>query len=140
MFALSPLSGRITGRFGAIPSILAGATLLAIAAVLAIAAPQEGGPLLLAALFLLGYGWNLGFVAGSALLASSVQHAERTRSEGFSDTLIWGSSAVASLASGFVLAGFGYAALGVLGLILIGLGTLAVLRLWGSVEPGLNSA
>jgi len=60
---------------------------------------------------------------------SGVEHAERTRTEGVSDSLIWGSSAVASLASGFVLAGLGYGALGALGLGLVALGTLALFRL-----------
>ncbi len=135
MFALSPLSGRITGRFGAVPAILAGGTLLAVAAGLAMVAPPHGGPLLLLGLFLLGYGWNLGFVAGSTLLTSGVEHAERTRTEGFSDTLIWGSSAAASLASGFVLSGVGYEALGAIGLALVGLGMMAVLRLRGRLSP-----
>ena len=134
MFALSPLSGRLTGRFGAVPSILGAAAVLAMSAALAIVAPPNAGPVLLVALFLLGYGWNLGFVAGSALLVSGVEHAERTRTEGFSDTLIWGSSAAASLASGLVLANLGYGALGVLGLALVGVGTLTILRLRGRLD------
>ena len=135
MFALSPLSGRLVGRFGPVPSILAAAAILALSAVFAIAAPADAGPLLLVGLFLLGYGWNLGFVAGSTLLVSGVEHAERTRTEGFSDSLVWASSGVASLASGFILAGLGYAALGVIGLILVALGTLVVLRLRVAFSP-----
>jgi MFS family permease len=92
-------------------------------------APPEGGPLLVLSLFLLGYGWNLGFVAGSALISEGVEHAERTRAQGFTDTITWGSSAVASLASGFILASLGFEALGALGLALVGLGALAILRL-----------
>ena len=42
---------------------------LADAAVLAALSPPEGGCVLLVALFLLGLGWNFGFVAGSALLS-----------------------------------------------------------------------
>jgi len=139
MFALSPLSGRITARYGAVPTILAAAGTLGIAAGLAIIAPSDGGLLLLLALFLLGYGWNLGFVAGSTLLMSGVEHAERTRTEGVSDTIVWGSSAVASLGSGLVLATLGYAALGVAGLALVALGAVAVLRLRGSLSRPLPS-
>jgi len=135
MFLLSPLSGRVVGRFGPVPSILAAAVVLTLAAGLAIAAPVDAGPMLLVGLFLLGYGWNLGLVAGSTLLVSGVEHAERTRTEGFSDSLVWASSALASLASGFILAGLGYAALGAVGLVLVGLGTFVVLRLRGSVSP-----
>jgi MFS family permease len=134
MFLLSPLSGRVVQRFGPVPSILAAAVVLTLAASLAIAAPVDAGPMLLVGLFLLGYGWNLGLVAGSTLLVSGVEHAERTRTEGFSDSLVWASSALASLASGFILAGLGYAALGAVGLVLVGLGTLIVLRLRGAVS------
>ena len=135
MFALSPLSGRLIGRFGPVPSILGAAAVLAASAGFAIVAPVEAGPLLLVGLFLLGYGWNLGFVAGSTLLVSGVEHAERTRTEGFSDSLVWASSGVASLASGFILAGLGYAALGVIGLVLVGVGVVVVLRLRDAVSP-----
>jgi len=134
MFALSPITGRIAGRIGSLPTILLGAGVLAISALLAAAAPAEGGIVLLVALFLLGYGWNLGFVAGSTLLVSGVEHVERTRTEGFADTLVWGSSAVASLASGFILAAAGFAALGGVGLLLVGGAVLAMLRLRGQVS------
>jgi MFS family permease len=129
MFALSPISGRIAGRYGRIPTILLGATVLGFSALLAIVAPPDGGAVLVLSLFLLGYGWNLGFVAGSALIGDGVEHAERTRTQGFSDTIIWGSSAVASLASGFILASLGFEALGALGLALVGFGAIAILRL-----------
>jgi hypothetical protein len=71
--------------------------------------------LLFLALFLLGYGWNLGFVAGSSLLTQGLGLAERTRVEGLTDALIWSSAAAASLGSGIVVAGASYAALGLLG-------------------------
>ncbi len=128
MFAFSPITGRIVQRFGSIATILAGAAVLATAAVLAASAPPDGGLALLVALFLLGYGWNLGFVAGSTLLVSGVEHAERTRIEGVADSLVWGSSAVASLASGFILAGAGYPALGIVAAFMLVLPVAAVLR------------
>jgi len=111
MYALSPITGRLTDRFGSIPVIYAGMTVLAVSAALAALAPADGGLLLFAALFLLGYGWNLGYVAGSTLLASGLVAAERTRIEGATDTLIWGSAAVASLSSGLVVAVAGFTAL-----------------------------
>ncbi len=100
MYALSPVTGRLTDRFGSIPVIYLGMVVLGTSAALAALAPADGGVLLFFALFLLGYGWNLGYVAGSTLLASGLVAAERTRIEGATDTLIWGSAAVASLGSG----------------------------------------
>ncbi len=135
MFALSPLSGRLAGRIGMVPSILVAAAILALAAVVTVVAPADAGPVLAVGLFLLGYGWNLGFVAGSTLLVSGVEHAERTRTEGFSDTLVWGSSALASLASGLVLASVGFAALGAVSLVLVGFGVVVILRLRSALAP-----
>ena len=119
MYALSPLSGRLTERVGAVRAIFTGTTVLALSAVLAAVAPPTGGDLLLIALFLLGLGWNIGFVAGSALLSEHLEVHERTRVQGFADALIWSAAAGASLGSGVIMAGVGYTALGVLGLGLV---------------------
>ena len=119
MFGLSPISGRLTDRFGSVPVILSGLAVVAAASILAAIAPPDGGVLLFLALFLLGYGWNLGYVAGSALLTHGLTLAERTRVQGLTDTLIWSSAAIASLGSGFVLAYAGYAILGLMGAALV---------------------
>ncbi|TAJ99152.1 MAG: MFS transporter [Chloroflexota bacterium] len=115
MFALSPLSGRLTERLGAVRTIVLGTVVLGGSSVMAAAAPPTGGDLLLVALFLLGLGWNLGFVAGSTLLSEQLEIHERTRVQGVADALIWSSAAAASLGSGVIMAITGYAALGVLG-------------------------
>jgi MFS family permease len=126
MFALSPISGRLTDRFGSVPTIFAGTAVLATAALMAAAAPADGGFVLLLALFLLGWGWNLGFVAGSAMLSHSLELHERTRVQGVADAMIWSASAAASLGSGLIMAAVGYTALGILG---AGLVILPVLTL-----------
>jgi MFS family permease len=115
MYALSPLSGRLTDALGAIPVILAGMAVTALASAMAAVAPPDGGALLFLALFFLGYGWNLGYVAGSALLTHGLSLAERTRLQGLTDGLIWSSAAAASLGSGVVVAAASYATLGLLG-------------------------
>jgi len=119
MYALSPVSGRLTDRFGSLPIIMCGLAVLAGSAVLAAVAPPEGGALLLIALLLLGFGWSLGYVAGSALLTTGLSLPERTRLQGLTDALIWSSAAAASLASGLVVAAAGYTSLGLLGAALI---------------------
>jgi MFS family permease len=142
MFALSPISGRISDRLGPIITILLGAAVLALAGILAALAPPDGGTLLLVALFLLGYGWNLGFVAGSSLLTGGLAAWERTRAQGYADSLVWGSSAAASLTAGIVLTSAGYAALGVIGAALLVIPVAAVITLRGrvTVSPGERSA
>jgi MFS family permease len=115
MFAFSPLSGWLTDRLGPVPVIVTGTAVLAVAAVMAALAPPDGGAVLTLALFLLGLGWNLGFVAGSSMFSAGLEIHERTRVQGVADALIWSSAAAASLGSGLVMAVVGYTALGILG-------------------------
>ena len=138
MFALSPISGRLTDRFGSPAIIGAGLATLAAAALLAALAPPDGGVLLTLALFLLGYGWNLGFVAGSAMLTGGLALAERTRVQGLAAGLVWSSAALASLSSGVVVAGTSYTVLGFLGLLL--LVAPGVVLLWRGRAAGLPRA
>ena len=119
MFGLSPITGRLTDRYGSVPVILAGLAVTAFASILAAVAPPDGGVALFIALFLLGYGWNLGYVAGSALLTQDLSLSERTRLQGLTDALIWSSAAAASLGSGIVVAAASYATLGLLGAALV---------------------
>ena len=119
MFALSPITGRLTDRFGSPRVIAAGLGTLAVAAVLAALSPPDGGALLTLALFLLGFGWNLGFVAGSALLTRGLALAERTRVQGVADGAIWSTAALASLSSGVIVAFASYTVLGLLAVALL---------------------
>lgn len=140
MFALAPLSGRLTDRFGALPIIFAGMGLLLAAAVGSALAPADSQLILLAALFLLGWGWNLGFVAGSSLLTGAVTVAERARVQGVSDALIWSTSAVASIGSGLIVGAWGFATLGMLGAIIVGVvGGVLLLRRDALGHPPLHT-
>jgi MFS family permease len=128
MFAFSPISGRLAGRFGTPAIIAVGLALSAFSSVLAAVAPPDGGTILFIALFLLGVGWNFGFVAGSALLTEGLDGAERTTLQGATDAMIWSSAAAAALGSGIVVAAASYTALGLLGAALIVLPVAAMLR------------
>jgi MFS family permease len=134
MFALAPISGRLTDRFGSVPIIFVGLALILGSALLsAVAAPAEQ-LVLLVALFLLGWGWNLGFVAGSTMLTSAVSSTERARVQGVSDALIWSTSAIASLGSGLVLGAWGFATLGIVGAVIVGVVGAVVLLGRGAVR------
>ena len=135
MFALSPLSGRLTDRYGCPRVIFAGTAILAISALLSAVAPPDDERLLLVALFLLGWGWNLGFVAGSAMLSGGVSLTERTRIQGLSDAFIWSTAAVASLGSGVLVAAAGYASLGILGTAVVAVPAWVLLRRRGRLGP-----
>ena len=140
MYAFAPVSGRLTDRFGSALVIYGGMAVLAVAAVMAAVAPVEDDRILLVALFLLGFGWNLGYVAGSAMLTSGVSIVERTRVQGVADALIWSTAAIASLGSGVLVAAEGYAALGVLGAILVAVPAWVLTVRRGSVERVASTA
>ena len=118
MFALSPVTGWLTDRLGPVQMILAGVGLLAGSAVLAATAPPDGRTQLAIALFLLGLGWNFGFVAGSTLLTRGVPEHARTLLQGRADSLVWMAAASASVASGFVLDAAGYTTLNIAGALM----------------------
>ncbi len=137
MFALSPISGRLASRFGEIPVLYAGFATLLLAAVVAAAAPPDAVPMLTVGLFLLGFGWNLGFVSGSSLLSRGADLAERIRLQGMTDTLIWTGAAVASAVSGLLLQLSGYASLALVGGVLLLIPAVGIGMLHGrfAAEP-----
>ena len=102
MYGLSWATGWLIDRFGATTLIIAGAALLVIASLLAPVVMSVIG--LSVALFLLGLGWNLCFVAGSSLLAVGLGPAESARVQGFSDTWASAASAAGSLSTGLLFA------------------------------------
>jgi MFS family permease len=128
MYAFSPLSGWLTDRVGRLQTIYLGIVVLALSAVMAAAAPPEGGLVLPVGMFLLGVGWSFSYVGGSALLSDHLEIHERTRVQGVADALIWSAAAAASLGSGLIVAAAGYAALGVLGLGLVAIAIVVIAR------------
>ena len=97
-------------------------------------------PQLLAALLLLGIGWNLGFVGGSALLTDSVTPAERVRVQGLGDALVWGGGALASIGSGWMLEHSGFAMLSGVGSLLALAPVAALVRYRRSARPRVATA
>jgi MFS family permease len=110
MYAFSILSGRLADRWGRRPVITCGAAMLVVSCLAAPLSPRLVP--LSAALFLLGLGWNLCYVAGSALLSDQLRPSERATTQGFNDTLIGVASAAGALASGVVFDAVGYAVMG----------------------------
>ena len=139
MFALAPVSGWITQRAGAVRTIFLGSAVLIGSSLLAAIAPPQRDELLFVALFLLGWGWNLGFVAGSSLLSSGVSLAERARVQGAADAVIWSTSALASVGSGLVVAAAGYTMLGLLGVGIVAGPAVLLFSRRQAISPGTPS-
>lgn len=128
MFAMSPVTGMVADRVGRLPVILAGQAVLAGSAVLAAVADDSATTTLTIALFLLGLGWNLSFVAGSALLTEGAPAETRVRLQGVGDAVVWSTGAAASLSSGILLAASSYAVLCVVAGLLTILPVVLALR------------
>jgi MFS family permease len=114
MFAFAPLAGLLADRFGNRTAIRAGALALAAAGLTGALAAPSSAPVLAVALFLLGLGWSLALVGGSALLTASVPPPQRARAQGSGDLFVGLAGAVGGLGSGVVLALSGFAVLGLL--------------------------
>ncbi|WP_433652041.1 MFS transporter [Micromonospora zamorensis] len=115
MFALAPLSGRLTDLWGGRWTVSAGVVLLVAAALIVGIAPTGHTTTLPAGLFLLGYGWNLVFVGSSSMLSGQLDPVERSEVQGGVDAIVFTASIVASLAAGALFAGGGFAAVAVAG-------------------------
>jgi MFS family permease len=115
MFAFSLVSGWATDRFGRVPVLGIGGVLLVVSCLMAPLSPAFVP--IFVALFLLGYGWNLCYVAGSALLADHLSTAEKAATQGVADLALGGVSALASLAGGVVFAVYGFTVMSVAGAV-----------------------
>lgn len=123
MYLPSLVTGMMVDKVGRTPlAVAAGVTLLAAGVVAAIA-PGDSLGLLILALMLLGLGWNLGLISGTALLVDATSPRDRARTQGSIDVLIALAGAGSSALSGVVMAGTSFAGLSLAG------GLLAVVLL-----------
>lgn len=110
MYALSPIFGIISDRFGARRTIVLGQLIL----LLSLGVSGFGAnnfSMVVLGLFLLGLGWSSATVAGSALLSESLDISEKPVVQGLSDSLMNLSGAFGGAISGTILILFGFAGL-----------------------------
>jgi MFS family permease len=112
MYLPSPLTGWLADTFGGQLVAGAGALLLVGAGVLA-ATAGSGRQGTMAALLLLGIGWNAGLIGGSALLRDAPVHPSlRTRAEGLGELGMGAAAAAGGSGAGLLLATGGFGLLG----------------------------
>jgi MFS family permease len=87
-----------------------------------------------AALVLLGMGWNFLFVAGTTLLTTSYAPSERYRAQGLNDFVVFGTQAAASLAAGPAVMRLGWPSLNLMSVPLLALMAAAVVWLGWSAR------
>ena len=122
MFIPSLFSGWLVKKLGFISMMWAG--LAIYAACLLVAYWDQALVHYWSALVLLGLGWNLLFVSGTALLPQMHQANETHRVQGLNDLMVFSAQAIAALGSGVLLILLGWQ-----GLVLIALPIMAVLVL-----------
>ena len=137
MFLPSLVTGRLVDRFGRTRmAVAAGATLL-LAGVTGATVPGDSFTGLIVALVLLGVGWNIGLISGTALVIDGTVPANRPRVQGTIDVLIALAGAGGGAVSGLVAAEAGYSTLalggGALALISI---SVVLLAHWRARLPG----
>ena len=111
MFLPSPLTGVLVDRVGRLQVIAASGVVLVLAGGLALPSSGHDTVLVIAALVLLGIGWNLGLIGGSTLLTDSIPLVQRARAQGRADLAMGMAGAAGSLLSGPLMHGAGFGAL-----------------------------
>ncbi|MEV6755478.1 MFS transporter [Streptomyces sp. NPDC051214] len=128
MYALSPVMGWLSDRFGRLSVIGLAVGLLCCAALLAgTAGPSHGQTA--AGLFVLGLGWSAGLVSGSALLTDSVPQPARAAVQGLSDLTMNTAAGIGGAAAGLIVARASYGWLNLIGVcVLLPMAALALRR------------
>ncbi|MGJ5893609.1 MFS transporter [Streptomyces sp. V2] len=108
MYLPSPLTGRLADRHGPLRMATSSALTLLTAGLVAATAPEDSVPLLSLALALLGLGWNLGLVSGTALLTDSVPLTNRAKTQGLVDVSISLAGATGGISSGLIVTATSY--------------------------------
>jgi MFS family permease len=98
MFVPAFFTGHLIKRFGALPVMGVGAVLNLVCVAIALSGVDVMQ--FLAALLLLGVGWNFLFTGATTLLTTTYQPEEKTRVQGTMDLWVFSTMAVTSFASG----------------------------------------
>jgi MFS family permease len=136
MFAPGFFTGHLIKKFGTLPIMAAGLALNAACVLIALSGVQLHQ--FLAALFLLGVGWNFLFTASTTLALGTYRPEEKDKAQGALNFCVFAVLALSSLASGVLVTTQGWALLNLgsllpLGMIGVALGWLA----WKQRQPSL---
>ncbi len=129
MFAPGLVTGSLIARFGVLPVIAAGCLLMIGCVGVALSGLQVA--YFVAALVLLGVGWNFMFTGATALLTGCYRPQEKNKVQGFTDVCVFGTMITSSASAGVLMHVNGWALLNLLSLpfmlaVLVGVGWLAM--------------
>ncbi|MED3123033.1 MFS transporter [Bacillus wiedmannii] len=118
MYFPSLVTGMLIDKIGRTTMSIAGGVILLAAGVIAAIAPSDSLILLIVALSLLGLGWNLGLISGTAQIVDATIPSTRAKTQGKIDVFIALAGASGGAMSGMVVANSSYAALSLAGGVL----------------------
>ncbi|PEU82308.1 MFS transporter [Bacillus cereus] len=115
MYLPSLVTGMLIDKIGRTTMSIAGGVILLATGVIAAIAPSDSLILLIVALSLLGLGWNLGLISGTAQIVDATIPSTRAKTQGKIDVFIALAGASGGAMSGMVVANSSYAALSLAG-------------------------
>jgi MFS family permease len=127
MFAPAFGTGWLISRIGTLPVMLCGVLLNLTAICIAISSTAVTAFWL--SMVLVGVGWCFLFVGGTTLLTEAYAPAEKAKTQGINDLLIYMTMGATSLTSGAILYGFGWNTLNLTALPLLAVTAVAILWL-----------
>ena len=116
MFGPSLFTGSLIKRFGVVNVMFAGVVLLY--ASIAIALSGISVPHFWLALLVLGVGWNFLYIGGTTLIAGAARPAERAKTQGANDLIIFVVLGTSSFSSGLLLETNGWRMINYIALLL----------------------
>ena len=131
MYAPAFVAGSLIKRWGVLTVIGAGIAVLAIGSLVALHGTTVAH--FVAALVLVGVGWNFMYTGGTVLLAESHSAGEKARAQGANDFMVFAVMGVSSFSSGALVSSAGWqvmnwAALGVLALTAVMVASFGLAR------------
>jgi MFS family permease len=127
MFAPAFGTGWLIVRLGVLPVMFAGVAMMAAA--IAIATHSIAVSAFWWSMVLIGVGWCFLFVGGTTLLTEACTPAEKAKTQGMNDLLIYSTMGITSLSSGAILYQYGWNTLNLSALPLLLLTGLAIIWL-----------
>jgi MFS family permease len=126
MFGPSFFTGSLIKRFGVLTVMLTGAVLMVACVLIGLSGQLVAN--FMAALVMLGAGWNFLYVGGTTLMTQAYRPNERAKTQGMNEILIFSVTATSSFASGVLVNAKGWATLNWVALPM--LATIVVALVW----------
>lgn len=130
MFAPSALSALLLKKYGAFKTNVLGVSVVAFGSVIGLISASGWG--MTATMMLVGVGWNVLFVTGSALLLQSYSQGRGAKLQGFTDGVTAAISATGSFAAAWLLQHLGWNGINLLALAVIA--SVLTILVWLSIR------